>query len=427
VKEVIDYKQPEDSDASWGGGDLQPTTPSDIVAFFYRKGYYDRDGHFFEGHHGSRIYTNEYFLVLLLNSIKRTGSTQISITGIKSAYRLSDITFTYEKLVSIARDRIKTNTDILSTFNFTSQDIDNILLPALESIKVQAENAIEALEQSNEVDPGKVKEFKDEVYRAYHDEVVVRHLFEHFKKVSTDEKYIEGNEPPRFGIYQIDHKAPFFKEWNVSYGRHGISYGSSLAPAENLNMYNELRSNSASTFKDVTQALDLCNPETTVLLMPSKILYKYEDDPGFITKWSAERSLGAIEEISGYSGYYKYGKVFIPVFEIGYPSKEREEFIVVDFSKAGKLKNLNPAGKETRRGDTRGNLSISVQAFMDDAELMNSYLDEPPDWLKDVAIDREKQKLYLTKRVAIRIFTRYQITKPANRKIYLIKLKSKKD
>lgn len=427
VKKVIDYKQPEDSDASWGGSDIQPNTPNDIIAFFYRKGYYDRDEHFFEGHHGSRIYTNEYFLILLLTSLKRSNSTDVSVTGIKSAYRLSDITFTHNYLVSVAKDRLKINNDLLKTFNLTTEDIDNILLPALESIKSQAESAMESLEQSNVIEPEKVKEFKEEVLKTYKEGAVIRHLFQHFKQITTDNTYIEGNEPPRFGIYKVDQKAPFFKEWNVSYGRHGESYGSSLAPAENLHMYNELRESAVQTFSDATQALELCDMESTVLLMPSKILYRYEDDSAFIPKWQSKRSLGEIEDMHGYSGYYEYRRFAIPVFEIGYPSKERDEFMVIDFSKSGKLKNLNPSGKETLEGDVLENLSISVQAFMDNDELMNMYLDEPPKWLIDISTDREKQKVYLMKRVAIRVFTRYVITKPKDRKIYLVKLKANKN
>lgn len=426
VKKVIDYKQPEDSDASWGGSDIQPNTPNDIVAFFYRKGYYDRDEHFFEGHHGSRIYTNEYFLILLLTSLKRSSTADVSVAGIKSAYRLSDITFTHDYLVSVANERLKTNNDLLETFNISVEDIDDILLPALESIKSQAEAAMEALEQSNTIEPDKVKEFKDEVLKTYKEGAIVRQLFEHFGQITADDTYIEGNEPPRFGIYKVDQKAPFFKEWNVSYGRHGESYGSSLAPAENLHMYNELREGVAKTFDEVTQALELCDPKSTVLLMPSKILYRYEEDSAFIPKWQSKRSLGEIEDMHGYSGYYEYGKEAIPVFEIGYPSKERDEFMVIDFSKSGKIKNLNPSGKETQEGDVLENLSVSVQAFMDNDELMNMYLDEPPKWLADISTDREKRKVYLMKRVAIRVFTRYEITKPKDRKIYLIQLQSEK-
>lgn len=425
VKKVIDYKQPEDSDASWGGNDIQPNSPNDIVAFFYRKGYYDRDEHFFEGHHGSRVYTNEYFLVLLLTSLKRSSTTDVSIGGIKSAYTLSDITFTHDYLTSIAKDRLKTNDELLRTFNFTPEDIDDILLPALESIKSQAESAMDSLEDSNVIEPEKVQEFKQEVLKAYKQGAVIRHLFEHFKQVITDNTYIEGDTPPRFGIYQVDQKAPFFKEWNVSYGRHGESYGSGLAPAENLHIYNELRESAIQTFSKAEQALELCDAKSTVLLMPSKMLYKYEDNSAFIPKWQSTRSLGEIEELQGYSGYYEFGNYAIPVFEIGYPTKERSEFMVIDFTNSGKLKNLNPSGKETQEGDLLDNLSISVQAFMDNEELMNMYLDEPPKWLIDISTDRDKQKKYLMKRVAIRVFTRYVITKPKQRRVFLIQTKDK--
>jgi hypothetical protein len=423
AKKVIDYKQPDDSDASWGGNDVQPSTPNDIVAFFYRKGYYDRSEHFFEGHHGSRIYTHEYFLVLLLCALKRTGSTSVSVSGIKSAYRLSDITYTHDHLVLTVNQRLRSNKELMRVFDFSEEDIDNVLLPAIESIKNQAEALLQSLERSNSIDSKKVEEFKREVLESYKEDVVIRPLFEHFNKTVTDDRYINSNNPPRFGIYRVDQKAPFFKEWNVSYGRHGESYGSSLAPAENLHMYGELKSNVVETFNDASKALELCDLQTTVLLMPSKSLYKYEDDPAFVPKWKAQKSMGLIEEINGYGGYYEYEKSIIPVFEIGYPSEERDEFMVVDFSKAGKLKNLNPAGKETKEGDTLENLSISVQAFMDNDELMNEYISEPPKWLTSVSASQEEQRLYLMKRVAIRVFTRYKITKQAKSRIYLVLMK----
>ncbi len=422
VKEIINYKQPEDSDASWGGSDIQPNTPNDVVAFFYRKGFYDRDEHFFEGHHGSRLYTNEYFLVLLLITLKRTNDHSVSITGINSAYRLSDIIYTHDRLISVINQRMKTNTEMLQAFDISIEDIDSVLIPALESIKSQAETALQNLEQSGTVDDEKVKDFKDQVFKSYSEETTIRPLFNFFGKTTSDDTLIEGNDPPRFGIYRVDQKSAFFKEWNVSYGNHGSSYGSSLAPSENLHMYSELRVNAKGSFDDIKLALKSCDPKKTVILIPSKSLYRYEDSGAFVPKWQSQKSLGDIENLHGYSGYNGYENEAIPVFEIGYPNKERSELLVIDFTKSGQLKNLNPSGAETEIGDIYGNLSISVKAFMDDEALMNMYLDEPPQWLKDISTEKETQKSYLEKHVAIRVFTRYVFTKPRDRKIYIVRL-----
>lgn len=50
---------------------------------------------------------------------------------------------------------------------------------------------------------------------------------------------------------------------------------------------------------------------------------------------------------------------------------------------------------------------MDVGIFTDDSDSMKKFLDNPPEWLKEVG-DQDSQKKYLKERVVIKIFERFE-------------------
>lgn len=420
VKDMLDYKQPSDSDAHWGGGDVQPEKPNEVIAFYYRRGFYEGDRHFFEGHHGSASYATEYFLVLLLTSLKKFPSESISIGNLVSPNRLSDIVFRTDALVNSASQSLKANAELMKVFNFSESDIENKLIPALKTIKEQAEAKLSALEQSGDMDDEKIVKFRQEVLNSYSRNTTVRPLFSYFKKLAFPKDLPKKDKEVRFGLSQIDDKAAFFKEWNVAYADWGSQYGTNIAWSENKYLYEQLKSFGHAA-SNINEVLDIVNTGSSVLLAPTRGVFRYEGMKDFVPRWDVKADeLPEFRDMNGFSGYFKHQKVKVPIFEIGYLSDKLDEILVVDMEAIGALKSFDPSGPENSSQDILENLAIRVDAFSSNERLLNEYLANPPDWLKEKG-DASKQKEYLLVKVLIRVYERFRLVRSKKISVYLIK------
>jgi hypothetical protein len=65
IKYLWEYRQPGDADATWVGTDITPTNLREAVSFYFKKGYFGRNILVWKERHGSRVYLQRYFLLLL--------------------------------------------------------------------------------------------------------------------------------------------------------------------------------------------------------------------------------------------------------------------------------------------------------------------------------------------------------------------------
>jgi len=61
-----------------------------------------------------------------------------------------------------------------------------------------------------------------------------------------------------------------------------------------------------------------------------------------------------------------------------------------------------------------------VQAFSQNPELLDHFLDEPPEWLSKIG-DQEKQREYLLRQVLLPVFERFAYNKAKGSAGYLLK------
>lgn len=421
VKELFDYKQPADSDASWGGNDVQPETVTGVVNFYFKRGVSHRATNFWEGHHGSEIYAKRYFLCLLARALTRNPNETAQL-GDLTPSRLSDVTYSVEGLKLVAAE-LSEDKELLSAMAISKELITESLVPLLDSLNTQAKAKLSEKENNRGLSPSKVKEFKEEAARTFAKEAYVRSLLANYGKVIDESAVRYTGKTLRYGISRVDEKAVFFDEWYVSYGNWGEHYGSDLARSESLSLYQEIKKRcvTSNTINTIEKAVRRCTQP--VILSPTRALFRYEDSDKFIPNWRGAENKLPEAEWDGFAGSYVVKGKQIPVFEISYFPKNEAEAIVIDMKKMPNLKVLSPLGDDDASSDRKGALAISVKAFSEDSVMMDDFIAKPPEWLKKVG-DADAQRSHLMSKVLIRLYERFELTKKNVKVGYVITVKS---
>jgi hypothetical protein len=100
-------------------------------------------------------------------------------------------------------------------------------------------------------------------------------------------------------------------------------------------------------------------------------------------------------------------KIKIPIYEIYTKSNEQVTFLLRK-DRFYKLKQLSPLDNDNQEKYRNDFFFINVKEFKDDS-IVNSLLNDSPEWLKEKG-DIDKQKKYLKEKVLIHIFERFEIT-----------------
>ncbi|MBL8121529.1 hypothetical protein JNM87_02145 [Candidatus Saccharibacteria bacterium] len=420
VKEVFEYKQPSDSDASWGGNDIQPETVAGVTRFYFQHGSSRRDVNFWEGHHGSGIYTKRYFICLLARAISRNPEETVQL-GNLTPTRLSDINYSYDGLKQVAAD-IANDEELLQTMGLQQSLITDKVLPMLDTINEQAKSQLLAIENNRGISIDKVKEFREEAAQRYEKETHIRSLLAKYGKVEDETQRRYVGEILRYGISRVDEKAVFFDEWYVSYGEWGHHYGEDLGRSENNALYQEIKSRCrvSTSINTIEKAVRAC--DAPVILAPTRSLFRYEDSSKFIPNWRGAEIKIPEAEWDGFAGAYIVDGKHVPVFEIAYFPRSDKEVAVVDMKKMPVLRSLSPLADDDPKAERKGNLAISVQAFSEETAMTDDFLAKPPEWLQKVG-DSTAQRQHLMTKVLIQIYERYELTRNRFKLGYLIDIK----
>jgi len=125
IKYLWEYKEPPDADGSWVGHNIVPDTIDSVVSFYFSKAVIERRFDFWEDHHGSERYYNQYFVLLLarvLEKIRPKGEGKYEDLEHHNlpdldVHRLSDLEHSVDVFIKAAQE-LKGEKHILSTLGF---------------------------------------------------------------------------------------------------------------------------------------------------------------------------------------------------------------------------------------------------------------------------------------------------------------------
>lgn len=198
IRYLWEYKQPSDSDASWVGHDIVPSTLDHLVRFYFRKGLFERRFDFWEDHHGTSGYFKKYFLLGLLSILRRIGKPQIESYNLPKlpVYRLSDLEHSVDEFAEISKG-LKKETEILRRLGFNTEQVEELfsekLIPFLSFLKTKAQERIKSMERDEPISPKKVEVFKKRVVEIFNESASVRTILKHLG-LFEDRTLIEGME-----------------------------------------------------------------------------------------------------------------------------------------------------------------------------------------------------------------------------------------
>jgi hypothetical protein len=414
IRFLWEYKQPPDANGKWAGHDIVPESIDSLMSFYFKKGLFERGMDFWDGHHGSEIYYKKYFLLLLakiLQSIRPSlknvpdQSLDFRLPDL-NVYRLSDMEYSIDGLIKIATE-LQQQTDLFESLGFRIDELEDTfskLITFLSLLKDKAKKRIGELLRSKNLSKGKLQEFKDNVWKSFNENAVMRSIMESLGKVKDKTHEAYKGAIKRIGTQYVSDKAAFLDEWYVHYLDWGKNEGRAIAAAEdsfilqilfkfcrhidNMDFYTAL-----STFDDFSDLVVLaCNVD------PNNF---FDSDDNYVPTW----------QIAGFdpnedaliSGYYLKDKR-IPVYKT-FSRNMQETILLLNKNSIGNLVQYSPIDDELE--PKYEIFYINVEVLSENDELVKEYLSDPPDWLKEIESDKDRED-YLKERVIIQIYERFE-------------------
>jgi len=421
VKCILEFKQPPDSDASWGGLDIIPSTINEAISFYFKRSTWERSHGYFEDHHDREIYFKRYFVILLARLIQNIrpdnddNYPQLDNYNLPDlhVYKLSSIESGIDDLVNVAK-QIKNDKDLLLKLGVDINSLDELfdikLIPFLESLKIKSEARIRQIQREQKISKNKVKEFIGKLSKEFYEVATFRNIFKNYLKIFLDQKkgFYSGKIKNK-GINRVDYKSAFFNEWHIHYSDWGENYGRTLALFENTDIFEKLEKFCKSTKGGtIDLALDKIDDlSRAVIFTTHASIYKFfSNSNNFQPKWHSDcKKLN----ISGFEGYYNYKEEEIPVFSVAI-NKNVNEVLILNKSRLGNFVQHSPIEKKEDEKYRNDIFYIKIKSFSEDKNFLNKFIAEPPPWLKKIN-GKTEQENYLKERVLLQVFSRHELKK----------------
>jgi len=410
IKYLWEYKQPPDADTRYLGHNIIPENLDEAIQLYFHKEFFEEKFIFWEEHHGSEIYYKQYFILLLLYILQKQNQKNVN-------YNLPDwdidilknIEYSMDDLTNQAKELIQ-NTHLFEKIGFDINKLNELfndkLIPFFKELKQQTVNQISQKHKSGKISQNKVEEFKENVLKGFYEKAFLRDIFiKYFKSYEdrTKEKILDKID--RIGITTTDDKGLFFEKWYMLGDGFGKNYGEEIALLEELNLINKLSENCEKiTLKDFENTLlTFENLEDIVIFASNFTVFQFSKSlKNYKPKWY--KNVKQLD-IKGFDGWYDFKDIFIPIFCI-YSHSIEKQFLILDKNNVGKLIQLSPLNEGENENLVKDFFYINVQAFSENNDLMEQFIKNPPEWLKNFNREQE-QREYLQKSVLIQIFERF--------------------
>lgn len=427
IKDLWEFKQPSDSDSSWIGHDIVPNKLDKVIKLYLKQNIYNHRFDFWEGHHGIQLYFRQYFILLILRALQNitpnNDGTYPQIENINLAYLDIRKLYTLESSISellTLSSSLKSNSSLLAEIGFDPNKTDELfnqkLEPYLNNLSNQANQQIRELYRSGNISLSKVEEFKEEVLKGFSEGAKIRNIFVHYFRTyqdKSDRLLNSDTRVDRFGINMVDEKGAFLDDWYIHYSGWGESYGSNLASIENDELFTKIMDNCKNySNNDLRSVLSrFNNPESVLILTTDFSFWHYFQGDENVKP-------NDINNKSPITAWYEFNGSRIPIFKVAH-RKFHNTILVFDKTTIGQFVQYSPLNNEQEKSLQKGIFYINVQSFSENQDLMKKFIFNPPEWLKKVGDDTQKEE-HLKTRVLIQIFERFEIKSIAQIKGYKI-------
>lgn len=419
----------------WCGHDVVPTNLADLVSQYYSGNIYESKYDFWEGHHGSELYLQQYFILLTARIIRAFSDEKVNeeIVGFQlpkmDIYQLSNIENSIDGMVGIA-NKLSENREFILKLGILSEEalpliFSQRIIPFLQSLKSKAQNTITNIGKEQPISQKRVSEFKEEVISSFYKSVNMRCLFKYLNKYidKTSEAYSGGLGT--FGINTVDDKAAYFDKWHISFVGWAENRGSQIAMGEDEQVLASIIANCNVSTIDSLEASIRNDPNVIIVSTFPGIYRSIEDSDKYVPKWAPNiADVPKIDnnEIKGFQGWYKLDDNYIPIFYAWNRDLEKG-LLVLNKDNIGQFIQYSPFDADADRAAIKDIFYFYIKAFSEDEILLNRFLVEQPEWLKQMG-NEEARKEYLKERVLLKVYERFEYTPINGQKSgYFLKMK----
>lgn len=332
-------------------------------------------------------------------------------------------------LAYLAEDRPNSNTliNMLDTITSNSAQWSFVLpQPAIEKIPVlktllwKAKQAQEKSEEEYlktvEIDPDKVKEFRNKIKEAFYKSGYLRPILIGFGAYKDLTSETPGSKVPSYGYNQIDEKAAFIKNWHVHYSGWGENYGQGMASSEDQLVFEQMVEGAGSekdiTKQDVISEIEKIVTENKlndpVVLQTLDHMYEYDQlrkSELFISRYTRDCPKTKLDSSHGYKGILKIAGQNVPIVDVFVRKAElKNKVIVTDLASFGVLNQYSPIDKPEDVECKYDIFFIRVSDLNQDDQRRQKIITDNPAWLQEHA-DKEG---YLRQKALINLYQKFE-------------------
>lgn len=430
IKHIWDYKQPPDSDATWGGHDIIPTSLAGLINLFFSRYSTNRIIDSWEDHHGTSLYYDRYFLLLLMNILKRSridleSKETFKFLGRYNINFLHNIESYIDYLINIANG-LKSQKGFQNLFDFTSEEfeknLDSKVIDFLEKLKSSSKSRINELIIEKDISLKRIEIFKKEVLAGFNNINKLRDIFIFYKK--HDYKIEMGkvnNAVELIAFEDFCEKVAFIEDWYVDYKGFGEEFGSNIALNENLSLFKNI----LSGCKKIEEKLFLKilnkirNYTNYIIVLNDFNLYQYSLlYKNFILK-STDDKQGL--EINNFSGWYKIKNNKIPVFKFNY-NKIDKGLLLLNVNNMGRLIIYTIHEDNNLEKSKKNIINIKITEFSKNTDVIKYFLKRRPNLFNINTSEMEKENFFKS-HVLINIYSKSEYRKFKNFNGFFMKLR----
>ena len=302
-------------------------------------------------------------------------------------------------------DHIKNNSDQWQPV-LTDAAIEKV--DAFKKLLAKAKEAQEQQEsdeiKERPISQNLVRECKEKAKENFYQSATMRDIFiKHFNGYDNQTASKTDFKGGWFAINTIINKEIFLDNWYVDGSGVRDSFATSIARGENNYLLDEIANRCKKMDKeDFERTLaQFANVDDVVILTTQTSFWKFFSS---LQNFEHDRSSGNAQ---GFAGWYHFNKNKIPVFQV-FRKIPNHPVLIVDKTTVGRIVQLSPLDENGNPERVDGIFYMDIRAFSHDEELMNEFIEDPPQWLqKEYKTDDERRE-HLRGRVLIEIFERFQ-------------------
>lgn len=290
----------------------------------------------------------------------------------------------------------------------------------LKEMKDKAENERETRLQEENLDPGKIREFRGNVLRAFNRSSQLRTIFAQRAQVKDKSHMVAPNELKAIGFNQLDEKGAFIANWHVHFSKWGETYGRGLAQAENTRTFETLvakaherkaisRRNLIKEILTSIKSSGWADPVILHLHSQTLNLSHWNAQKEFTSKYHKTRENSISENIDSFIGVLNIEDLSIPVFNIfSHKREEQDTVLITDIRRYAIWNRYRPIEDREFDDDIADLLQVSVFDLNVDEKRRTQILRDKPNWLLAKG-GRSAQEKFLKSHVVVNIYDKFEI------------------